>query len=208
MNYRSSHTAWFTLVELLVSVTIFGIIMVAVISIFIFGSQMSTRVEMERLMQENIKNFVEDIVEWVRKNGIESVTDFWNSCPQNVTTTPTIRSKTWACLNNGSSYVLGRKTTGSTWERVSNTDDCKNSKTSKITCHILKKESTGNYYPLTNSFSNFQALEFTYIPWDIPRLAIHFIAHPAYGKWLSPSMIERATTAFQTTVSERIISTK
>jgi len=41
--------------------------MVAVISIFLFSSQMSARVELNRLMQENIKNVVEDIAEEVRK---------------------------------------------------------------------------------------------------------------------------------------------
>jgi hypothetical protein len=43
----------------------------SVMSIFLFSSQMSSRVELNRLLQENIKNVVEDIAENVRKNGIE-----------------------------------------------------------------------------------------------------------------------------------------
>jgi hypothetical protein len=45
--------------------------MISVMSIFLFSSQMSSRVELNRLLQENIKNVVEDIAENVRKNGIE-----------------------------------------------------------------------------------------------------------------------------------------
>jgi len=41
--------------------------MISVIAIFLFSSQMSTRVELNRLMQENIKNVFEDIAENVRK---------------------------------------------------------------------------------------------------------------------------------------------
>jgi hypothetical protein len=46
---------------------IFGIMMISVMSIFLFSSQMSSRVEINRVMQENIKNVIEDISENVRK---------------------------------------------------------------------------------------------------------------------------------------------
>jgi hypothetical protein len=55
---------------------IFGIMMISVMSIFLFSSQMSARVEINRVMQENIKNVVEDIAENIRKNGIDGVRNF------------------------------------------------------------------------------------------------------------------------------------
>jgi len=72
MKNTISHKA-FTLIELIVSITIFGIIMISVMSIFIFSSQMSQRVELNRLMQENIKSVVEDIAEELRKGEILDV---------------------------------------------------------------------------------------------------------------------------------------
>ncbi len=66
-HIKLHHTKAFTLIELIVSMTIFAIIMVSVISIFLFSSQMSQRVELERNMQENIKSVMEDIAEEIRK---------------------------------------------------------------------------------------------------------------------------------------------
>jgi hypothetical protein len=50
---------------------IFGIMMISVMSIFLFSSQMSARVELNRALQENIKNVVENIAEDIRKSGID-----------------------------------------------------------------------------------------------------------------------------------------
>jgi len=61
-KHNSTYSA-FTLIELIVAISIFGIIMISVMSIFLFSSQMSARVEIQRIMQENIKNVVEDISE-------------------------------------------------------------------------------------------------------------------------------------------------
>jgi len=67
--------AAFTLIELIVSMTIFTIIMVSVMSIFIFSSQLSGKIEINRVLQENIKNVVETIAEDVRKNRLVGVSD-------------------------------------------------------------------------------------------------------------------------------------
>jgi len=61
---KNTHTSSaFTLIELIVAISIFAVIMVSVMSIFLFSSQMSARVEIQRTMQENIKNVMEDIAE-------------------------------------------------------------------------------------------------------------------------------------------------
>jgi len=58
------------LIELIVAITIFALIMVSVISVFIFSSSLSQKIEINRVMQENIKNVVETIAEDVRQNKI------------------------------------------------------------------------------------------------------------------------------------------
>jgi hypothetical protein len=59
---------------------IFSIMMVSVLSIFLFSSQMSARVELNRVLQENIKNVMENIAEDVRKETINGGVDFESSC--------------------------------------------------------------------------------------------------------------------------------
>jgi prepilin-type N-terminal cleavage/methylation domain-containing protein len=65
---RKIQKSAFTLVEIMVSLVIFAIIMVSVMTIYIQSAQISTNADMNRIMQENIKNTVEQISEDVRKN--------------------------------------------------------------------------------------------------------------------------------------------
>jgi prepilin-type N-terminal cleavage/methylation domain-containing protein len=60
----------FTLVEVIVSMTILGIIMVSVMVVFISGSNTANKIDIQRGLQENVKNIVETIAEDIRKNGI------------------------------------------------------------------------------------------------------------------------------------------
>jgi len=75
MNKNIITYSGFTLIELIVAITIFSMIMISVLSIFILSSQMSSTIELTRVMQENVKNSFEDIAESVRKNDITDVTD-------------------------------------------------------------------------------------------------------------------------------------
>jgi prepilin-type N-terminal cleavage/methylation domain-containing protein len=69
MNYKNTLFA-FTLVEVIVSMTILSIIMVSVMVVFISGSNTANKIDIQRGMQENVKNIVESIAEDIRKNGI------------------------------------------------------------------------------------------------------------------------------------------
>ena len=74
MKYYSKWA--FTLVEVLVSLAIFAIIMISVITIYINSSQIAINADLNRMMQENIKNSIEQISEDIRKNGVSGVTDY------------------------------------------------------------------------------------------------------------------------------------
>lgn len=203
--------AWFTLIELIVSITIFWIIMVAVISIFLFSSQMSARVELNRLMQENIKNVVEDIAEEVRKWKIAWVSHT-DSCPSSFTSGDRDYK---LCLEGGIIYTLGYKNQVSgKWERVTNISDCKNPIKSDLSvenenniCRVIKKVGIGEYYPLSNSFVAFELLDFTVSNNLIPKVTVQMILRPWYQKWLRSEIIQNNTFNIQTTLSERLIET-
>jgi type II secretory pathway pseudopilin PulG len=58
----------FTLIEIIIAITIFMIVMVSVIQIFLISSQLTNKVDINRQVQENIKNLTETIAEDIRKN--------------------------------------------------------------------------------------------------------------------------------------------
>lgn len=193
----------FTLVELLVSMTIFSMILVSTISIFIFASQMSTRVELNRSMQENMKNVMEDIAEWVRKNELKGISPSLDaSCTMWVSN---ILSGSAICIEN-SLYTLWKKDTLWVWRRVGNiVTECQQT---EDVCHIVRKQNGWNYTPMTNSFMAVQDLEFIISNQDIPKLTIVAYVRPAIKKWMSSDIIQQNTLSIQTTISQRLINTK
>lgn len=194
--------AWFTLIELIISITIFSIMMISVMSIFLFSSQMSSRVELNRLLQENIKNVVEDIAENVRKNGIEWVRWFGDPSCSMINSTDTYLSGSTLCTN-WKEYVLGTGT--GTFLPVSDIATCA---WIDSLCRILKKDAGWDFFPLTNSFVNFENISFVITNHYVPKIMINITARPSYNKGISPSVIENNVIHIQTTISERLIETR
>jgi len=63
----------FTLVEVLVSLTIFSIIITSIIFIYITSSDLIIKSDINRKMQENLKNVSFKIADDIRKDGILSL---------------------------------------------------------------------------------------------------------------------------------------
>lgn len=205
MKKNTLHSG-FTLIEIIVSITIFSIIMVSVMAIFLFASQMSARVELNRAMQENIKNVLEDIAEWIRSDGIQWVATELDATCKWAPNMASAHKGTQLCLNSGESYVLWTQNqTTLIWERSSNIiADCGDI---DDICHVLKRDSTWDYYPLTNSFLNFNQLDFYISNTKIPQISVTLVARPSYKKWLSTEIINNNTITVQTTLSQRLIET-
>lgn len=218
MKYNNTHS-WFTLVELIVSITIFGIMMISVVSIFLFSSQMSNRVELNRVMQENIKNVMEDIAENVRKGKIRwavttTACPIWVSSPIPTSWSAKIR----LCLEDAGGgdieYMIGSKDLISgDWLPVSNLAECESfvktgwiSENDENICRVIKLEGWERY-PLTNSFVAIEKLNF-YITNDIqPKVTVSLTLRPAIRKWVAPDLVRLSTVQVQTTLSERLIET-
>lgn len=213
--------SWFTLVELIVSIAIFGIIMTSVLAIFLFSSQMSTRVELNRIMQENIKNVMEDIAEGVRKHQISGISVAIDGNCNNLIWWPSSKF----CIKDqdadGDDYIVASYVLW-TYDTISNTTDiiqntnwtpneistkCGDISSSGI-CRILKKDSTGSYYPLTNNFVHVEDLAFTVSNDLVPKVTVSLTIRPAVKKWLASDLVRASTVQVQTTISERSIKTK
>jgi prepilin-type N-terminal cleavage/methylation domain-containing protein len=64
---RNISNKGFTLIELVVSVTILSIIMLSVFSVFFLASDLNNKIDISRALQENVKNIVEVVAEDIRE---------------------------------------------------------------------------------------------------------------------------------------------
>jgi prepilin-type N-terminal cleavage/methylation domain-containing protein len=79
----------FTLVEVLISITIFSVIITSIIWIYVISSDIILKSDINRIMQENLKNVSNTIAEDIRKNGILGVSissDSFDTCNNNIFT--------------------------------------------------------------------------------------------------------------------------
>jgi len=206
MKLQKLHPSAFTLIEIIIAITIFGIIMISVLSIFLFSSQMSTRVEINRVMQENIKNVTENISENIRTSGLADV--IADTAVTSCQDTPSSGTGTKLCLKSWAEYTIWYAYGDPIlWKRQNQISECQD--ISKPNCHIIKRDTpTDNYYPLSNSFTHFENISFEITNSDIPKVNIHMTVRPSAQKWLAREIVENSTTHIQTTISERLITTQ
>ena len=186
----------FTLVEVLVSLTIFSIVITSIIWIYITSSDIIVKSDINRKMQENLKNVSSTIAEDIRKYGI-----VWVSS----STIDTCDFVLWAnkykqwdklCTKSWNDYYLAKKDPV-TWIyiRVNNLN-C-NSLNDKCVIYNLSK------WPLTNSFVSVKSLDFYLSEEKIPKLTMSIVMQPSIQKWVKIDLIKESELIFQTTISER-----
>ena len=193
MKKQNTHL-WFTLIEILVSLTLLSIILVSVMLIFTNSIRISSNSEVNRMIQENIKNVTESISEDVRKNGILGVsTDAIYTC--NFTVQWWTLYKEWSklCTGNSNEYYLAHNIWWSLI-RVSDIADCDDAEEQ---CMIVKNGS-----PLTNSMVWVTDLKF-YLSKDyIPKVTMIIALRPSIKSW-GVNMTQNNQIVVETTISTR-----
>ena len=184
---------WFTLVEVVIWVTIFSMIMISVMSIYILASDTSLKSDINRAMHENIKNVFTDVseniinnwIEWVSSNIIDFSCDFslWSD-----------NHKRWNKLCVWSDEYYLSKYNWSNYTRVYNAD-CSDISDQ---CYIVK-----NWIPITNSLVSVKKLEFIVTNTYSKKTTIIISLMPTIKAWVKPSQIENNILNFQTTVNNR-----
>ena len=189
----------FTLIEVIISVTIFSIVFVSVITSYILLSKLNQKIDMSRAMQENIKNITETIAEDVRKNWIKfcnPLTPTETECHtiqsgQQYTTENVLYTHSWRySLRKYDSLIPA-------WENIDIWDpetEC----TIPYICKLYK-----SWSPLSNTWVQFKTLRFSISNTLEPKVTINFVLSPAFNKWINPDLIKNNVITFQTTVSER-----
>lgn len=202
MKKNTLHS-WFTLIEVIVAITVFSLIMISVMTIFYLASQMTTRIELQRHMQENIKNALDIIAQDIRTWSIKWVRQFEASC-----LTTEAENSHILCLSQWMSTIevwLGKKISEDSWNIIHNASDCQDISSH---CYILKRENNGEWYPLTNSMSHITRLDFTFGNAEHPKVMITLGIRPALLKGMASNLLEAQEIIVQTTLSERFIQQK
>lgn len=211
MKYLKKKYSWFTLIELIVSITIFSIIMISVMMIFSAASKVSAKIDLNRSMQENTKNIVESISRDVLKYGITWVSKQSWASDCNLDTVDW-KYKSWdkLCLwwaSDWYEYFLALET-ASWWIRVedASVDSMCSSISSECVLVRLDKELWG-ITRVSNSLVYFKDIKFYVSSENINKVTFNFTMQPSFKKWVNSELIWNSEIIFQTTFSERLIET-
>lgn len=197
-NYKKA----FTLVEILVALTIFSIIMISVMSIYLVSSETTYNSDINRAMQENVKivsldlseNIIKSWISWVANDSLSTL-----ALPSETE----VKAIEWKYLQIWNlSYYLATK--NSSWDYVEASNCDQVDKEEKFRCYLVKKEASWEANQLTNSLVNVRDVNFlvTNFNW-IPKVTISLKIQPSAKAWVRPGLVEKNIFYFQTTLSKR-----
>lgn len=192
----------FTLIEIVVAITIFSIIMVFVAFIFSNVVMLSAKIDITRAMQENVKNIVETISDDILKNwigGISSQTTD-SSCFYPTTTNYIFWDK--LCVWTNIYYISKEDLISWSYIRIPFNNIKNECSEIQNNCVLVK-----NLERLSNNQVSFDEFSFSLSNKEIPKLTINFIMKPAIWRWVTSDMIKESKLIFQTTISEKLIKT-
>ena len=220
----------FTLIEIVVSIAILSIMMISIVSIYIAVSDISLKSEINRVMQENIKNVVEKIAEdvrtdrvtWVSENKIFPTCSWITSWYKHWTKLCICLEydENWDCIKSNE-YYLAKSDNSWGWIRadISNPwtqdpldDDGNDCNDINEHCRIILKRKdltipiiiTNSFIaPITNSFVSVKDLRFSFSNDPVSKITINMEMQPSIGKWIKPDLIKENKLIFQTTISNR-----
>lgn len=184
----------FTLIEVLISITIFSIIMVSVISIYIANIDVNNKSNINRVLHENMRNVFTELNEEVLKNGISwvSLDSLDTGC--DIGSTDLFSTWTKFCSNGVNSYFLAKKISGS-YNRVE-----------PSSCQLITDECSlvKNRIPITNSLVWVRDISF-YVTENsgVKKLTYSITLQPSLKLWVKPNLIEKSKFTFQTTITQR-----
>lgn len=198
----------YTLIEVIIWITIFSIMMISIISIYVIANNTSVKADINRSMQENLKSLVTEISEDIINTWIKWTTDSTILDDCDFSYTPWTTYKKWEilCLGSQNNYFLARKNL-ITWvfERTTR-EFCEDINSE---CYIAKNWIyTEDIQPLTNNLVTIKNINFllTTSFW-INKVTLIMTLQPSVKSWIKGNLIRENKIIFQTTISERPLLT-
>lgn len=206
-NEKYKANVWFTLIEVIITLTILALVFTSVMSVFLYYSTLWAKVEANRVLQSNIKVVVEHITQDIKDNGINFTS--WNY------------SINWwkmyaiedDILHVGDNkYYLATKTSWG-WIKVDSSDfadtcwDISGNPVLDVkdkNCSLVKNTPT-DIVPLSNSWVSFKNVYFHVSQDYIPKVTMNFDMHIAYGKGIKTALVESSSINIQSTISEKLL---
>ncbi len=195
-NWKIKSFKAFTLIEIVVASTIFSIMMISVIFIFVNSSEISAKTDINRSMQENIKNVIETIAEDIRNNWIRKcdtwIVEWCVDFNQKISNS----NELWVWDNH---YYIAKKDDIS-WSFIKVTS-------SDTICTLLPKQCfiVKNWEMLSNSSVKIDYINFAVFNDYIPKVSVNLIMKPMIKKWVKIELIKNNELNYQTVISERYI---
>ncbi len=188
--------SWFTLIEILISISIFSIIMVSIISVYFISTDITYKSYVNRIIHENTKNIIVTISEDVMKNSIKWVSkDFISSdcyLPDDIE-----KVKKWdkLCVWDSSQYYLALKNDVLDSYTRAEPSVCEEEEKQ---CYIVK-----NAKPLTNNLVKVTNLEFFVTDDEVRKVTMLISLRPSKKSWVRRWIIKSTKLTTQITLSER-----
>lgn len=202
-NHKKS---WFTLIELIVSITILWIIMSSIFAIFQLSASLNSKIDISRSMQENSKNIIELISEDIKTNTLSWINnDILNP---NCSLSSIEYYTTWTklCIWNNSYFLAKFDNVLKIYTRTDESYcDWKNE------CVIVKQNLLDWIVPISNTWVNFRYLRFYVSGWnekEQKKVTITYEMLPSKKKGIPTSIVNDYKINFQTTLTQNIYKLK
>lgn len=196
----------FTLVEIMVALTIFWVIMISVMGVYIVSSETTYSSDINRAMQENVKNIVMEISEdimktWIRWVEWQLTVDVCTNLDTLVPNDPISPNKflnknifcSWDYL-----YFLWKKS----WNDFVPESNC-DEKTSECLLVRAKIWNLSEKSPITNSLVTVRSANFLVTNNWTKKVTISLKIQASSKAGVRISTLENSILNFQTTLSER-----
>ncbi len=188
---------WFTLIEMIISISIFSIILVSIMSVYFITTNITYKSYANRIIHENIKNIIINISEDVMKNGIDWASNTIGldcSLPSLWTNDFIKWDKFCTPISN---YYLARKNPIWEWYIRADSSFCEKKENS---CYIVKNWSEA----LNNDLVKIEKLNFIVTNKEVKKVTISLSLKPSKKSGVNPSIIKNTKLNTQITLSERL----
>jgi hypothetical protein len=159
------------------------------------SNEISAKSDVNRAMQENIKNVITEIWEDIMKNGITDVSeDILDRC--NTLEKNTIKSWNKLCVEDNEYYLATFDSINDRYSRVEDDSVC--DENLNETCYVIK-----NWAPLTNSLVSVKDLDFYVSSYEVNKVSIRIVLRPTIKSWVKWGFVANDELILQTTISQR-----